>query len=198
MLFKQNLKSLLAKELNMENGSLICQMGQESLAIQRDIPAVMDELTLLYSALLDQDIVHLHKIDLRHERYSWIYEKAEADGTQKIVLSVPIPPNQLAMHAFWLTDRVPKAIQNHESNLILMYEVRDGTIWPEWFVLLYWGTQYHCLPVLTHYSMLEKEIGEWNLTALYRAASYGLNVDEEIGRFVQNENVATSKSAKFE
>ena len=64
MLFKQNLKSLLAKELNMENGSLICQMGQESQAIQRDIPAVMDELTLLHSALLDQDIVHFHKIDL--------------------------------------------------------------------------------------------------------------------------------------
>ena len=41
--------------------------------------------------------------------------------------------------------------------------------------------------MLTHYSMLEKEIGEWNLTALYRAASYGLNVDEEIERFEQNE-----------
>ena len=136
MLFKKNLKSVLAKELNMEAGSLICQMGQESLAIQRDIPAVMDELTLLYSALLDQDIVHLHKIDLRHEKYSWIYEKADADGTQKVVLSVPIAPNQLAMHAFWLTDRVPKAIQGHESNLILMYEVKEGTIWPEWFVLL--------------------------------------------------------------
>ena len=194
MLFKQNLKSLLAKELNMENGSLICQMGQESLAIQRDIPAVMDELTLLYSALLDQDIVHLHKIDLRHEKYSWIYEKADADGTQKVVLSVPIAPNQLAMHAFWLTDRVPKAIQGHESNLILMYEVKDGTIWPEWFVLLYWGKQYHCLPVLTHYSILEKEIGEWNLTALYRAASYGLNVVAEIERFEQNENMENPKS----
>ena len=194
MLFKQNLKSLLAKELNMENGSLICQMGQESLAIQRDIPAVMDELTLLYSALLDQDIVHLHKIDLRHEKYSWIYEKADADGTQKVVLSVPIAPNQLAMHAFWLTDRVPKAIQGHESNLILMYEVKEGTIWPEWFVLLYWGKQYHCLPVLTHYSILEKEIGEWNLTALYRAASYGLNVVAEIERFEQNENMENPKS----
>ena len=194
MLCKQNLKSLLAKELNMENGSLICQMGQESLAIQRDIPAVMDELTLLYSALLDQDIVHLHKIDLRHEKYSWIYEKADADGTQKVVLSVPIAPNQLAMHAFWLTDRVPKAIQGHESNLILMYEVKEGTIWPEWFVLLYWGKQYHCLPVLTHYSILEKEIGEWNLTALYRAASYGLNVVAEIERFEQNENMENPKS----
>ena len=93
----------------------------------------------------------------------------------------------MTIDTFWLTDRVPKAIQNYESNLILMYEVRDGTIWPEWFVLLYWGTQCHCLPVLTHYSMLEKEIGEWNLTALYRAASYGLNVDEEIERFEQNE-----------
>ena len=194
MLCKQNLKSLLAKELNMENGSLICQMGQESLAIQRDIPAVMDELTLLYSALLDQDIVHLHKIDLRHERYSWIYEKADEDGTQKVVLSVPIAPNQLTMHAFWLTDRVPKAIQGHESNLILMYEVKEGTIWPEWFVLLYWGKQYHCLPVLTHYSILEKEIGEWNLTALYRAASYGLNVVAEIERFEQNENMENPKS----
>ena len=194
MLFKKNLKSVLAKELNMEAGSLICQMGQESLAIQRDIPAVMDELTLLYSALLDQDIVHLHKIDLRHEKYSWIYEKADADGTQKVVLSVPIAPNQLAMHAFWLTDRVPKAIQGHESNLILMYEVKDGTIWPEWFVLLYWGKQYHCLPVLTHYSILEKEIGEWNLTALYRAASYGLNVVAEIERFEQNENMENPKS----
>ena len=194
MLCKQNLKSLLAKELNMENGSLICQMGQESLAIQRDIPAVMDELTLLYSALLDQDIVHLHKIDLRHEKYSWIYEKADADGTQKVVLSVPIAPNQLAMHAFWLTDRVPKAIQGPESNLILMYEVKEGTIWPEWFVLLYWGKQYHCLPVLTHYSILEKEIGEWNLTALYRAASYGLNVVAEIERFEQNENMENPKS----
>ncbi len=194
MLFKKNLKSVLAKELNMEAGSLICQMGQESLAIQRDIPAVMDELTLLYSALLDQDIVHLHKIDLRHEKYSWIYEKADADGTQKVVLSVPIAPNQLAMHAFWLTDRVPKAIQGHESNLILMYEVKEGTIWPEWFVLLYWGKQYHCLPVLTHYSILEKEIGEWNLTALYRAASYGLNVVAEIERFEQNENMENPKS----
>ena len=194
MLFKKNLKSVLAKELNMEAGSLICQMGQESLAIQRDIPAVMDELTLLYSALLDQDIVHLHKIDLRHEKYSWIYEKADADGTQKVVLSVPIAPNQLAMHAFWLTDRVPKAIQGHESNLILMYEVKEGTIWPEWFVLLYWGKQYHCLPVLTHYSILEKEIGEWNLTALYRAASYGLNVVAEIERFEQNENMENLKS----
>ena len=194
MLFKPNLKLLLAKELNMENGSLICRMGQESLAIQRDIPAVMDELTLLYSALLDQDIVHLHKIDLRHEKYSWIYEKADADGTQKVVLSVPIAPNQLAMHAFWLTDRVPKAIQGHESNLILMYEVKEGTIWPEWFVLLYWGKQYHCLPVLTHYSILEKEIGEWNLTALYRAASYGLNVVAEIERFEQNENMENPKS----
>ena len=194
MLFKKNLKSVLAKELNMEAGSLICQMGQESLAIQRDIPAVMDELTLLYSALLDQDIVHLHKIDLRHERYSWIYEKADEDGTQKVVLSVPIAPNQLTMHAFWLTDRVPKAIQGHESNLILMYEVKEGTIWPEWFVLLYWGKQYHCLPVLTHYSILEKEIGEWNLTALYRAASYGLNVVAEIERFEQNENMENPKS----
>lgn len=187
MLFNESLKLLLAKELQMEEGSLICQMGKETPAIQRDIPAVMDELTLLYTALSNQDLVHLETIDSRPERITWLYNEAEADGTLKIVLSVPIPANQLSMHAFWLTDRVPKAIQNHESNLILMYEVKDGTIWPEWFVLLYWGKQYHCLPVLTHYSMLEKEIGEWNLTALYRAASYGLNVDEEIERFEQNE-----------
>lgn len=194
MLVKESLKSLLEKELKMEDGSLICQMGREIPSIQRDIPAVMDELTLLYTTLLNQDFVHPQKIDLRHERYFWIYEKAEADGTQKIVLSVPIAPNQLTMHAFWLTDRVPKAIQGHESNLILMYEVKEGTIWPEWFVLLYWGKQYHCLPVLTHYSILEKEIGEWNLTALYRAASYGLNVVAEIERFEQNENMETPKS----
>ena len=186
MLFKENLKSLLAKELQMEEGSLICQMGKETPAIQRDIPAVMDELTLLYTALLDQNLEYLEDVDLRREGKFWISNEF-GDGTRKFVLSLPIPPNQLSMHAFWLTDRVPKAIQNHESNLILMYEVRDGTIWPEWFVLLYWGKQYHCLPVLTHYSMLEKEIGEWNLTALYRAASYGLNVDEEIKRFEQNE-----------
>ena len=194
MLVKESLKSLLEKELKMEEGSLICQMGREIPSIQRDIPAVMDELTLLYTTLLNQDFVHPHKIDLRHERYSWIYEKAEADGTQKIVMSVPIAPNQLTMHAFWLTDRVPKAIQGHQSNLILMYEVKEGTIWPEWFVLLYWGKQYHCLPVLTHYSILEKEIGEWNLTALYRAASYGLNVVAEIERFEQNENMENPKS----
>ena len=193
MLFNESLKLLLAKELQMEVGSLICQMGKETPAIQRDIPAVMDELTLLYTALSNQDLVHLETIDSRPERITWLYNEAEADGTLKIVLSVPIPANQLSMHAFWLTDRVPKAIQNHESNLILMYEVKDGTIWPEWFVLLYWGKQYHCLPVLTHYSMLEKEIGEWNLTALYRAAFYGLNVEKEIERFEQNENVETPK-----
>ena len=193
MLFKQNLKSLLAKELNMENGSLICQMGRESPAIQRDIPAVMDEFTLLYSALLDQNLVYLDNVDLKHEDKFWIVNEF-GDGTQKIVLSLPIPPNQLSMHAFWLTDRVPKAIQNHESNLILMYEVKDGTIWPEWFALLYWGKQSHCLPVLTHYSILEKEIGEWNLTALYRSASYGLNVVAEIERFEQNENMENLKS----
>lgn len=193
MLFNESLKLLLAKELQMEVGSLICQMGKETPAIQRDIPAVMDELTLLYTALSNQDLVHLETIDSRPERITWLYNEAEADGTLKIVLSVPIPANQLSMHAFWLTDRVPKAIQNHESNLILMYEVKDGTIWPEWFVLLYWGKQYHCFPVLTHYSMLEKEIGEWNLTALYRAAFYGLNVEKEIERFEQNENVETPK-----
>ena len=193
MLFNESLKLLLAKELQMEVGSLICQMGKETPAIQRDIPAVMDELTLIYTALSNQDLVHLETIDSRPERITWLYNEAEADGTLKIVLSVPIPANQLSMHAFWLTDRVPKAIQNHESNLILMYEVKDGTIWPEWFVLLYWGKQYHCLPVLTHYSMLEKEIGEWNLTALYRAAFYGLNVEKEIERFEQNENVETPK-----
>ena len=186
MLFNESLKLLLAKELQMEVGSLICQMGKETPAIQRDIPAVMDELTLLYTALLDQNLEYLEDVDLRREGKFWISNEF-GDGTRKFVLSLPIPPNQLSMHAFWLTDRVPKAIQNHESNLILMYEVKDGTIWPEWFVLLYWGKQYHCLPVLTHYSMLEKEIGEWNLTALYRAASYGLNVDEEIKRFEQNE-----------
>ena len=193
MLFKKNLELLLAKELHMEVGSLICQMGRESPAIQRDIPAVMDEFTLLYSALLDQNLVYLDNVDLKHEDKFWIVNEF-GDGTQKIVLSLPIPPNQLSMHAFWLTDRVPKAIQNHESNLILMYEVKEGTIWPEWFVLLYWGKQYHCLPVLTHYSILEKEIGEWNLTALYRAASYGLNVVAEIERFEQNENMENPKS----
>ena len=159
-----------------------------------DDKKVLEILAKEYDHLTDAEVgAMVGKNTLKEIRY----EKVEADGTQKIVLSVPIPPNQLSMHAFWLTDRVPKAIQNHESNLILMYEVRDGTIWPEWFVLLYWGTQYHCLPVLTHYSMLEKEIGEWNLTALYRAASYGLNVDEEIGRFVQNENVATEPTRVF-
>ena len=60
--------------------------------------------------------------------------------------------------------------------------------------LFYWGKQYNCLPVLTLYSILEKEIGEWNLTALYRAASYGLNVVAEIERFEQNENMENPKS----
>ena len=65
-----------------------------------------------------------------------------------------------------------------------MYEYKDQVLFPEWFVLLFWGElDDFCLPVLTHYSILEQDIGDWNETALYRSEVYGINLNELLTRF---------------
>ena len=90
------------------------------------------------------------------------------------------------MHSFWLTENVPKVIQERPTQMIMMYEYKNSVLFPEWFILLFWGEQDDfCLPILTHYSMLEQELGEWNETALHRSATYGLKLDDLIHKFGQ-------------
>lgn len=174
---KAELKSILNIELAMGQDSLIAMMGEMTASIQKDIPAVMDELSLLNDVLSMDNILELSEPDTLKQDMPWICIKENVESFV-VTISKPVPANELNLQSYWLTNKVPKAIQTYPTNLVLMFEVKNGHIYPEWFLLLFWGkVESHCLPVLTHYSMLEQEIGEWNLTALHRAIFYGFHLD---------------------
>ena len=178
------LHQIVRHELSCTPPSLIATMGQMAPSTMTDIPAVMDELTLLNSVLLNPQTKTLSLPCLANKTDTWIsFLPPEANG-QKAICSIPIPAHELALHSFWLTEKVPEAIQNRSTRLVLMYEFKNQILFPEWFILLFWGEQEDfCLPILTHYSILEQDVGDWNETALHRAGTYGLKLEELIAKF---------------
>ena len=179
-----DLQKILSHELSSKEPGLIAVMGQKSPSFMKDIPAVMDEFTILDMLANDSNTALLDHLDLGEQDRNWLVLPKIQDTSQKIVCCLQVPANELNIHSFWLTDRVPKAIQGKPTKLVLMYEYKDQVLFPEWFVLLFWGElDDFCLPVLTHYSMLEQDIGDWNETALYRSEAYGINLNELLARF---------------
>ena len=180
------LRQVVRNELSCNPSGLIDTMGEKSKSTMTDIPAVMDELTLLNSVVNDLETKQIAHPEAAPKHEKWICILPHELGADKIICSLPIPPHQLSMHSFWLTEKVPKVIQERPTQMIMMYEYKNSVLFPEWFILLFWGEQDDfCLPILTHYSMLEQELGEWNETALHRSATYGLKLDDLIHKFGQ-------------
>jgi hypothetical protein len=186
-----SLLNLISHDLYSEDG-LISAMSRDLQNKGNDIPAVQELLQNLELALNENLVIttinqnHVFK-KIPDKDSIYILEE------KKIILFREFCQQRMAYDYFWSVTKLPKIIENEKGMLVFMYSIETFSdqphIFPEWYNLFCWGTEYKTFfPQTIMRSMIKEKNFDDNACiemSLLRAKIYGFNTDSMVEKLKQ-------------